>query len=300
MQRQKLNVNAVAVGDRYRDNLGDLTALMRSMAHEGQLQPIGVLDTGELLFGERRLEAARALGWDTIDVIRLNTVVEAVKALQEDQRGGQVAQLPMKPSERVAMCEPLYGLRRRELERGEFTYRRAQRGQGNLEVDTLAMGALGMGAHAYRSLRFVLNIYRGKRLRGNTKPVTSPERALAAQALAVIDGGAGVEATVARLRLQLGYLPGKQTSTLPFDPKRVTVPGSKVAPRPALMPQIERAAGRLFTNAALLRKRVADDRWPEQRSKLPVGVHAGLRELHQWLGEVLAEIPSPEEKEAPK
>jgi ParB family chromosome partitioning protein len=59
-------VAAVVVGDRFRKDLGDMQPLMASMADLGLLQPIGVSRDNRLIFGARRLEAARRLGWPTI------------------------------------------------------------------------------------------------------------------------------------------------------------------------------------------------------------------------------------------
>jgi ParB family transcriptional regulator, chromosome partitioning protein len=58
---------------RIRKELGDVSALMRSMSKYGLLQPI-ILDRNlNLLAGYRRLLAAKQLGWPTIEVILVET-----------------------------------------------------------------------------------------------------------------------------------------------------------------------------------------------------------------------------------
>jgi len=58
----------IKVRDRIRRNLGDLDGLKASMAGRGLINPIGVTADGVLVTGERRLSAARELGWESIDV----------------------------------------------------------------------------------------------------------------------------------------------------------------------------------------------------------------------------------------
>jgi ParB/RepB/Spo0J family partition protein len=58
----------------------DLSELMHSMKKDGQLQPVGVrpLENGKFdaVFGNRRIIAAKKLGWSTIDAVILDGVTE--------------------------------------------------------------------------------------------------------------------------------------------------------------------------------------------------------------------------------
>lgn len=58
----------IKVRDRIRRDLGDLDDLKASLAARGLINPVGVTADGDLVTGERRLTAARALGWESIDV----------------------------------------------------------------------------------------------------------------------------------------------------------------------------------------------------------------------------------------
>lgn len=61
-----LPIKDITVGNRYRKENGDLTDLAKSMDEVGLLQPIGVTKDRRIVFGYRRLLAARKLGWETI------------------------------------------------------------------------------------------------------------------------------------------------------------------------------------------------------------------------------------------
>ena len=56
---KEIKITDINVGDRHRRDMGDLTTLADSIRQEGLLQPIGVTDRHELVFGERRIRAAR-------------------------------------------------------------------------------------------------------------------------------------------------------------------------------------------------------------------------------------------------
>ncbi len=63
----KLNISEIRVGNRIRRDPGDLSELKDSMRRLGLLQPILVDTNNILVAGYRRLESAKALGWDSIE-----------------------------------------------------------------------------------------------------------------------------------------------------------------------------------------------------------------------------------------
>lgn len=63
-----IEVNRIIVRKRVRKNLGDLASLMDSLRRHGLLNPVVVNGRYELIAGHRRLEAAKRLGWSTIQV----------------------------------------------------------------------------------------------------------------------------------------------------------------------------------------------------------------------------------------
>ena len=67
----QMAVADIVLNFRVRKNLGDINSLMDSMKRHGLLNPITVTKEGELIAGHRRLESARRLGWEYIDVVVL-------------------------------------------------------------------------------------------------------------------------------------------------------------------------------------------------------------------------------------
>lgn len=70
-------LSSISVGDRRREDLGDIDGLAASIARYGLLHPIVVDDDGNLIAGGRRLEACRRLKWDEIPVTWLGDLSEA-------------------------------------------------------------------------------------------------------------------------------------------------------------------------------------------------------------------------------
>jgi ParB family chromosome partitioning protein len=64
----KIPLSRVSVQKRVRMQLGDLQPLMDSLDARGLMNPITVNSDYELIAGHRRLESARRLGWEMIDV----------------------------------------------------------------------------------------------------------------------------------------------------------------------------------------------------------------------------------------
>ena len=60
-------IDDILVKKRIRADLGDIASLAESMKKYGQLNPITLTEKNVLIAGERRLEAAKLLGWRTID-----------------------------------------------------------------------------------------------------------------------------------------------------------------------------------------------------------------------------------------
>lgn len=62
-----VNISDIKVKRRVRKDLGDLESLKTSLRTYGLLNPITLNSRYELIAGERRLEAAKQLGWTTIN-----------------------------------------------------------------------------------------------------------------------------------------------------------------------------------------------------------------------------------------
>jgi ParB-like chromosome segregation protein Spo0J len=100
----------VKVGERFRKELGDINAFAANLDEIGLLQPIGITPQNELIFGQRRLEAAKQLGWEWIParVIDIGSLLLGEWAENEFRE-------ELRPSEKVAIgmaVEKLLGDRR--------------------------------------------------------------------------------------------------------------------------------------------------------------------------------------------
>ena len=59
----------IRVKKRIRKEMGDITALADSLKKFGQINPIVITKNNVLVAGERRLTAAKSIGWKTINAV---------------------------------------------------------------------------------------------------------------------------------------------------------------------------------------------------------------------------------------
>ncbi len=81
----QIDIRDVIVKNRIRQGAGDLTALQSSMEKLGLLYPIIVDTENNLLAGFRRLQAAKALGWDHIDALQIKVDSQKQRTLIESE-----------------------------------------------------------------------------------------------------------------------------------------------------------------------------------------------------------------------
>jgi len=79
MRIEQISIDAVRVVDRVREDYGDIDALAASLKSCGQHMPIIVDEKYRLLAGGRRLQAAKRLGWTTINA----RVMDGLSPLQK-------------------------------------------------------------------------------------------------------------------------------------------------------------------------------------------------------------------------
>ncbi len=77
-----VKIKDIKVKKRVRRDLGDLTALKDSMHRYGLMNPITLNSNYELVAGERRLEAAKSLGWERINANILDSNVDNIRQLE--------------------------------------------------------------------------------------------------------------------------------------------------------------------------------------------------------------------------
>ena len=102
MNVKDVAVESIQVGQRFRKDLGDVEALAKSIDVLGLLQPIGVTTAGTLVFGERRLAAAKRLGLAQIPchVLDISNILDGERAENECRKD-------MTISERVALADAI-------------------------------------------------------------------------------------------------------------------------------------------------------------------------------------------------
>ena len=112
----RLPVEQIAVGQRYRRDLGDLRSLAASIEEVGLLHPIVVTPQGRLIAGQRRLKACLLLGWAEVPV----TVVDLLQAARGEAHENLVRK-DLLPSEIVALKRAIEPLERREARQRQGT-----------------------------------------------------------------------------------------------------------------------------------------------------------------------------------
>src|SRR5271166_1739206 len=100
---KELKITDIKVGSRHRKEMGDLTSLADSIRQDGLLQPIGVTENLELVFGERRLRATR-------DILKKKTVlariVDVTSIIAGEYAENEIRK-DFTPSERVAIAKAI-------------------------------------------------------------------------------------------------------------------------------------------------------------------------------------------------
>ncbi|MBP5251896.1 MAG: ParB N-terminal domain-containing protein [Treponema sp.] len=77
-----VKISDIKVKRRVRKDLGNLDALKDSLRTYGLFNPITLDSKNVLIAGERRLEAAKAIGWETINAIVINKTLDKVSQLE--------------------------------------------------------------------------------------------------------------------------------------------------------------------------------------------------------------------------
>ena len=77
-----VKIDDIKIKKRVRRDLGDLEALKDSLKQYGLMNPITLNSKYELVAGERRLEAAKSLGWERINAIVLEKNVDKLCQLE--------------------------------------------------------------------------------------------------------------------------------------------------------------------------------------------------------------------------
>ena len=81
-----VNIDDIKIKKRIRKDLGDLEPLKNSLRAYGLLNPITLNSHLELIAGERRLQAAKQLGWSNINAVIVDNLNETEELEENNQR----------------------------------------------------------------------------------------------------------------------------------------------------------------------------------------------------------------------
>lgn len=146
-------LSAIRRGDRARRDLGDIAALARSIEQLGLLHPIVITENGELIAGERRLEAFRLLGRSEIP-----TYVVNIEHLVLGEQAENAIRKDFTVEERVGIAEKvekLLGERRGRP--GEKLSKNLDNIRGKRTEDIAAQEAGFRNGETYRQAKVVRN-----------------------------------------------------------------------------------------------------------------------------------------------
>jgi ParB-like chromosome segregation protein Spo0J len=151
----KVPIDQIRIAGRYRRNLGDLAPLVSSVQAVGLLQPVVVDSENRLIAGQRRIEAAKMLGWTEIEAVVAADLNDALRLLVA-QRDENTCRKDFTPSEAVALGTDLETEERKAAKVRKHT--RGSRG-GKLPPpktrDRVAT-AVGMRAKTYEKAKAVV------------------------------------------------------------------------------------------------------------------------------------------------
>ncbi len=85
----RIEIDKIRVGERRREDFGDIAGLAESIRQYGLLHPIVVDDEMNLVAGERRLRACQSLGWNDIEASPLGLLTDAERReieLEENEK----------------------------------------------------------------------------------------------------------------------------------------------------------------------------------------------------------------------
>ena len=143
-------IEKIHIGDRHRQEMGDMDALAANIREMGLLQPIGVDEFFNLVYGQRRLEACENLGWKQIPcvVLKLKSLIAGEYAENEFRK-------QFTPSERAAIGKAIEAeLGNRKGQRTDLSANAEKLDKGNT-VDLAAKRAGFRSAETYERAKVV-------------------------------------------------------------------------------------------------------------------------------------------------
>jgi ParB-like chromosome segregation protein Spo0J len=161
----KVPIDEICIKSRYRKDLGDLEPLTSSIQAIGLLQPVVVDSRNGLIAGQRRIEAARRLGWTEIEAIVAGDADDALRLLTA-QRDENTCRKDFAPSEAVAVGAAFEAIESKAAKARQAATRKRGTAEparaGNLpqrekgRASEKVAAAMGMKARTYEKARAVV------------------------------------------------------------------------------------------------------------------------------------------------
>ena len=107
----EISIDKIRIGQRTRKNNGDIAALAKSISDIGLLHPIVIDPDYNLIAGQRRIEAHKHLGRNTIEARIVDNLRDAYKLIKAE-RDENVCRMNFTPTEAVEVKKVLEPLER--------------------------------------------------------------------------------------------------------------------------------------------------------------------------------------------
>lgn len=166
-------IESIRIVDRHRKELGELQGLMKSIEDVGLLHPPTITEDSRLVAGQRRIEACRQLGWDSVPVRIAKNLDEAARLLRAE-RDENTCRKDMLLSEKASLGEALHTIATRAAEQRQREHGGTAPGRpsntsggpaGSVsntgEARELVGEALDMSPRTYTDLRYVYRTAKG-------------------------------------------------------------------------------------------------------------------------------------------
>jgi ParB family chromosome partitioning protein len=153
-------ITRISIGERYREEVGDIEGLAKSIAEIGLLHPLVVVPDGTLIAGLRRLEAMKQLGRTEVPVNVVGALEDARLALLAE-RDENTCREDLLPSEAARLGAALEALERPAAKEREKVGKKVgpsgkfPQGQKGRVRDAVG-DALGVSGRTYEKLKEVV------------------------------------------------------------------------------------------------------------------------------------------------
>lgn len=287
MTEVRVLIESIRVDGRYRRDLGDIESLAASMKRDGLISAITVTPEMRLLAGERRLTAARRLGWRYIDARLVDTLDDALARLRIE-RDENTERKPMTPEELVRLGKALEELERpRAANREAAAKHRAGRARHGLppaagcppehaaepngKTREVVAAALGISSSTYERAKTVVD---------TADDITQPpeDREVAQQALADMNATGNVGGNYDKVRRVRDARLGA--------PQRSTIDGAKKQRR-AISKAVASLSGITYglNQVVVLHPDLTSGeaaQWVDDLSKARRGIEALIKRLREF------------------